>query len=1440
MPELKEKSQVLPRLISNGIMRDWIDKKNSTAKNDWNSYQLSPPESINDPNGLDNQQGFTVKSSVKLGEHWGDVSFQYRKNITINSMKVDADLQDFPLLIDLYDSDLHLDVQADGDDILFTDQTGVKLDHELEYFSKIHNSTHAHLVAWVRIPTLSSTINTTISMYYGNHNIGNQENPTGVWDSNYLTVLHLNESVTDEYSGETHYDSTVNQIYGIQEGNNDYSGKICVGQNFDGINDEINIPPNYSLNPSTDVTISGWFKLNSDHSSSSSTSLLLLEKFTSDDQNMAIILTGTDYSQGEDGTLVFKLENGDKKYKWTETRTWSASVWYYFTCVLDTNDLTNNKIYINGLEDTDSIDWSNGNNSNLGWNSDWNIGGGNVDTGQLGNGQAWFNGIIDEIRISSVSRPLSWIKTEYNNQYDPRSFFSIDKEEEYFGGSTTGFRTYHGSFQYISGIENYQEIGGTVDPSHAFLIMYYTGSSSASHPREHQVSGYISSPNHIKFDRVVANPNVYVSWWIVESPEIYVQRGSIIIEAGKTSSTTSVSMVDPSRSLVIGHSRVNELSATQQDTKDGFMTVELQNSTTVIAQRAVSATGKDGIIRFQVIEWPSRYTVYSGEVVVTSTAQVTDLIAASGDPNDPVINMSSSWVYFTYDCTDNGLQQTSIFGQITDTNEVTFGRYDSSSYTNRIRWYVVQHPPERGVLVQRGDYTWDPPNSGTNILKNDIPIQVDPDRAIIVQSSSIRDTGLTFPRQKNLPKLISESQWTITQYLGTTDNNDEHKECWQIISFSPPDYLPPVVHDVGVDDPGNGLPQFWANVSDDNSNVESVTLNLNQTLIDMILNETGFWVYQPSSINFNDFFSYQIHNSSDSSGNYLIEASAVKNITFNYDTVFPNVLDWEYYRHIGNFGTFKANVTDSWGEIDSVIVNVTQCAGTSRNDLTAIMKPTISGYINDTLQMNAGTILFEIKVNDTSGNSYTSSKHQGEVNAVPIASNLTLSPFPLHSNNMLSLNYNFYDQDDDNEEGTEIRWYKNSVLEPSYNDMTQIPAYTLIRGDIWCVSVQPKDGKDFGELIWSHNTTVYNAIPEILNYYIAPDIPTTDSILSCFYSYHDSDNDDENINNRQIRWYKNGQLIISVNDQIFLPSEETTNGETWVFSIRVHDGTNYSNWVTSDIVTIANTAPVASDLNLAPNTPNTNQDLIASYTFIDPDGDEEIGTILQWYKNGIEQPEYENQLIVPASATNRGENWYFTVLPNDGIEYGSLKTSSMINIVNTAPSVSNLSITPNMPKTDNELIIMYSYMDIDLDPESGTEIIWYKNGVLQGGLNYSNIVPVTYTAKGQVWYCKVRPSDGTDFGEWTSVSTNVTIGNTGPSANDLTITPANAKAVDDLMASFTSTDPDSDPVSGIEILWYSDGILQEVLNGSMTVPASYTLKGQEWHYKLRLSDGMNF
>jgi len=122
----------------------------------------------------------------------------------------------------------------------------------------------------------------------------------------------------------------------------------------------------------------------------------------------------------------------------------------------------------------------------------------------------------------------------------------------------------------------------------------------------------------------------------------------------------------------------------------------------------------------------------------------------------------------------------------------------------------------------------------------------------------------------------------------------------------------------------------------------------------------------------------------------------------------------------------------------------------------------------------------------------------------------------------------------------------------------------------------------------------------------------------------------------------------------------------------------------------------------------------------------------------------------------------------------------MITISNTAPSISDIAIMPINPKTNHNLTISYSFTDADNDDEILAEILWYKDDVLQGALNDSATVVASYTAKGQVWRCKIRSFDGINFSEFVSSPINVTISNTAPNASNLAIFPSEPKIGDNM------------------------------------------------------------
>lgn len=140
-------------------------------------------------------------------------NYGYKRAITIDHTKVaNTDQSSFPVLISGTYSYLKTignggKVENDaGYDIIFaSDAEGTTiLDHEIESYSP----TTGAFTAWVRIPTLSASTDTTIYMFYGNSNISaSQERASSVWDSNFKFVAHLNSPGTDA----ERYDSTADQ-----------------------------------------------------------------------------------------------------------------------------------------------------------------------------------------------------------------------------------------------------------------------------------------------------------------------------------------------------------------------------------------------------------------------------------------------------------------------------------------------------------------------------------------------------------------------------------------------------------------------------------------------------------------------------------------------------------------------------------------------------------------------------------------------------------------------------------------------------------------------------------------------------------------------------------------------------------------------------------------------------------------------------------------------------------------------------------------------------------------------------------------------------------------------------------------------------------------------------------------------------------------------------
>jgi hypothetical protein len=342
-----------------------------------------------------------------LSGNWYAPSWGYRRRILINHIQVQANLTDFPVLINqTSDSGLASHAQSNGNDIVFTSSNGVtKLSHEIE---KYVSATGA-LVAWVKVPSLSSSVDTNLYMYYGNPTCSSQQNATNVWDTNFKGVWHLKE---DPFGTAPQMkDSTINGNNGTSSGSMTTSdqvpGKIDGSLDFDGSNDEITCGNAVSLQITTEITIEAWAS-----TSSTGATRGIVNKESSTTYNGYQLRKHSDnyyrFATGNPGTAGQYVAS-DSAY--------TDSNWHY---VVGVRRSGTNYLYIDGVQQTATTTYA------------ITDSGANFDIGRAYSNYNgfWWLGLIDEVRVSNSGRSASWIATCYNNQNSPSTFYGVSANEE--------------------------------------------------------------------------------------------------------------------------------------------------------------------------------------------------------------------------------------------------------------------------------------------------------------------------------------------------------------------------------------------------------------------------------------------------------------------------------------------------------------------------------------------------------------------------------------------------------------------------------------------------------------------------------------------------------------------------------------------------------------------------------------------------------------------------------------------------------------------------------------------------------------------------------------------------------------------------------------------------------------------------------------------------
>ena len=281
--------------------------------------------------------------------------------------------------------------------------------------STTYNPSTGTVAFWVRIPTLSHAADTTIYMWYGNSAVvASQENLPGVWRSGFSGVYHLSNGTVLSPA------DSLNLNNGTNEGVTATSGMIGGAGSFNGGSSYITLPAaafgNYEAMGwgTTNYTLSfeTWFK--------TAKSGVILGQ---DDGRMPGSNPGgwvpaiyVDTAGQVRGSMFW---HGAASSQLVSNGTYTDNQWH---SLVDTYNKGTEILYIDGqalgTQTVQEVAYAT--------NFSYFLGAGETTSWPaLPGGWSYFNGGLDEARISAVARSADWIATEYNNQASPSTFYRI-------------------------------------------------------------------------------------------------------------------------------------------------------------------------------------------------------------------------------------------------------------------------------------------------------------------------------------------------------------------------------------------------------------------------------------------------------------------------------------------------------------------------------------------------------------------------------------------------------------------------------------------------------------------------------------------------------------------------------------------------------------------------------------------------------------------------------------------------------------------------------------------------------------------------------------------------------------------------------------------------------------------------------------------------------
>ncbi len=332
-------------------------------------------------------------------------------NITTNQ-------SNYPLLVRLTAANFPFSqALSTGADLRFADSSGALLPYEIERF----DATNKLAEIWVSIPTVYGNNNAQwFRMYWGKSTALSLSSGAAVFQTagGYSGVWHLNDDGNTTTGGYLDASGYANAGTGIGlDASTDIAAVVGTGGSFaTASNQGIHVPVTASLQPAGSLTIQTWFNQYS--------------------QGAYRRIAGRPYSSsaspwneydleldGNGNKVSFSLTIGGTEAGYTCATTLNTATWYMAAGVYDGSA---QMIYLNGVQE--------GSFARSGTPSDY---GQPFAIGKYyhGTGSNW-DGILDEVRMSTVARSADWLKLDYESMKAGSTVVTVGERSFDYAAST--------------------------------------------------------------------------------------------------------------------------------------------------------------------------------------------------------------------------------------------------------------------------------------------------------------------------------------------------------------------------------------------------------------------------------------------------------------------------------------------------------------------------------------------------------------------------------------------------------------------------------------------------------------------------------------------------------------------------------------------------------------------------------------------------------------------------------------------------------------------------------------------------------------------------------------------------------------------------------------------------------------------------------------------